>query len=69
MDKHVIIDVANVCEVFLEFWGFFFFFWKKFINVYGNGCRFLYLCVLDMDGNIFNRVMQNFVAAEPVFWL
>lgn len=66
MDKHVIIDVFYRYGVFGGFLLPFFFpffkdVWKKLSNSYGNGCRFLSFCVVDM--------MENFMAAKAAFWL
>ena len=74
MDKHVIIDVSYRCGVFWVFFvgvvGCFFFkdcLKKKLSNRYGNGCKFLSFCVIDTDGNIFDHMMENSVAAKATF--
>lgn len=66
MDKHVIIDVSYKCEVLWSSGTFFP--GRSLVTVMVMVADF-YICVLDMDGNIFNHVMQNCVATEAAFWL
>lgn len=66
MDKHLIIDLSSICEIL---WSSGTFFSVKSLLTVTVMVTDFYLCVLDMDGNIFNHMMQNFVAAEPALWL
>lgn len=59
------IDLSYICEVLWSSGAFFSFFpGKSLVTVMVMVADF-YLCVLNMYGNIFSHMMQNFVAAEP----